>query len=55
MVFLKENGSLDIERINALPVFEYCDMIGDFTQEQVKEYNSKLPLTNPKVLRKLYK
>ena len=44
MVYLKENGELDIERINKLPLEEYMDMMGDLTQEQVKEYVSKLPL-----------
>ena len=48
MVYLKENGELDIERINKLPLEEYMDMMGDLTQEQVKEYVSKLPLNESK-------
>ena len=44
MVLLKEDGSLDIERINNLPLKEYMDAMGDLTQEQVEEYLSKLPI-----------
>ena len=44
MVFLKEDGSLDIDRINALPFEEYMDMMGDLTEEQIDEYMSKVPL-----------
>ncbi len=44
MAYLKEDGSLDIERINSLPLREYMDAMGDLTQEQVQEYLSKLPI-----------
>lgn len=44
MVFLKEDGCLDIDRINALPFEEYMDMMGDLTEEQIDEYMSKVPL-----------
>ncbi len=44
MAFLKEDGSLDIERINSLPLREFMDAMGDLTQEQVQEYLSKLPI-----------
>jgi len=44
MAFLKEDGSLDIERINSLPLREYMDAMGELTQEQVQEYLSKLPI-----------
>ena len=44
MVYLKEDGSLDVERINSLPLEEYMDIIGDLTEEQYKEYLSQLPL-----------
>lgn len=44
MALLKEDGSLDIERINKLPLKEYMEEMGTLTQEQVKEYNSKLPV-----------
>lgn len=48
MAFLKEDGSLDIERINSLPYEEYMDAMGDLTQEQYQEYLSKLPLNESK-------
>ena len=44
MALLKEDGSLDIEHINSLPLREYMDVMGDLTQEQVQEYLSKLPI-----------
>ena len=44
MALLKEDGSLDIERINNLPHDEYVHMIARLTKEQRKEYYSKLPL-----------
>ena len=44
MTLLKEDGSLDIERINNLPIEEYWDMMGELTETQVIEYNSKLSL-----------
>lgn len=43
MALLKEDGSLDVERINKLPIEEYMNAMGDLTQEQVKEYMSKVP------------
>jgi len=43
MALLKEDGSLDIERINALPIEEYLQEMRTLTQEQVQEYLSKLP------------
>ena len=48
MTLLKEDGSLDIERINKLPLEEYMDMMGDLTQEQVREYVTKLPINESK-------
>lgn len=44
MVFLKEDGSLDVERINKLPLEEYMDMMGNLTHKQEEEYLSKLPI-----------
>ena len=44
MVFLKEDGSLDIERINQLPIEEYMKMIGELTDEQYHFYVSTLPI-----------
>lgn len=44
MALLKEDGSLDIERINKLPREERMREIGSFTREQFQEYLSKIPL-----------
>ena len=44
MALLKEDGSLDVEHINKLPLEEYMDTIGDLSEEQYKEYLSKLPV-----------
>ena len=44
MEFLKEDGSLDVERIRKLPLEEKCRVIGRFTREQVEEYFSKCPV-----------
>ena len=41
MVFLKEDGSLDIERINKLPLEEHFKVVESFTEKQFKEYLSK--------------
>lgn len=48
MALLKEDGSLDIERINKLPLEEYMEEMGTLTQEQVKEYISKQPVNESK-------
>lgn len=48
MALLKEDGSLDVERINNLPFEEHVREISNLSQEQFKEYFSKLPSTyNP--------
>ena len=44
MVLLKEDGSLDIERIQKLPYKEYIHEISNFTKEQYEEYVSKIPI-----------
>lgn len=44
MVYLKEDGSLDVERINKLPIEEKMIVIGNLSQEQYKEFYSKLPI-----------
>lgn len=44
MKLIKEDGSLDIERINTLPHDDYVHVISHLTQEQRKEYISKLPI-----------
>ena len=48
MALLKEDGSLDIERINNLPLEEYMEEVGNLTQEQYREYVSKLPINESK-------
>ena len=48
MAPLKENGELDIERINELPIEEYMEVIGGLTEEQYKEYLSNLPINESK-------
>ena len=40
MVFLKEDGSLDIERLNALPIEEHMKMVRELTDEQWHFYVS---------------
>ena len=44
MALLKEDGSLDIERIQKLPYKEYIHEISNFTKEQYEEYVSKIPI-----------
>lgn len=44
MALLKEDGSLDIERIQKLPYKEYIHEISNFTKEQYDEYVSKIPI-----------
>lgn len=44
MALLKEDGSLDIERIKNLPIFEWMDLMGELTDEQFEEYTSKSPI-----------
>lgn len=44
MALLKEDGSLDVERIQKLPYNEYIHEISNFTKEQYDEYVSKIPI-----------
>ena len=48
MALLKEDGSLDIERINKLPLEEHMKEIGALTKEQFKQYVSTIPLNEDK-------
>ena len=48
MEILKEDGKLNIEQINNLPIEEYMEVIGGLTDEQYKEYLSNLPITESK-------
>ena len=45
---LKENGSLNVELINNLPLEEYMETMGNLTQEQVEEYLCKTPINESK-------
>ena len=44
MALLKEDGSLDIERINKLPLEEYMEEIGGLNKEQRTEYWNKMSI-----------
>ena len=44
MALLKEDGSLDIERIQKLPYKEYLHEISNFSKEQYDEYVSKITI-----------
>ena len=48
MALLKEDGSLDIERIQQLPYDEYMQELTHFTKEQREEYFSALPKNESK-------
>ena len=48
MVQLKEDGSLDIERINRLPLEEHMKEVGSFTREQFRQYVSTIPINESK-------
>jgi hypothetical protein len=43
MAFIKEDGSLDMERYESLAPDEWMDAMGKLTQEQVREYLSGMP------------
>ena len=53
MDYLKEDGSLDIEKIRELPLEEKMKVIHALTKEQKKEYWSKVPFVGgpPKVIK----
>lgn len=44
MTLLKEDGKLNVEQINQLPLREYMEVIGGLTDEQFNEYLSKSPV-----------
>lgn len=44
MALLKEDGSLDVERISKLPLEEKMREIATMTKKQHKEYVSKIPM-----------
>lgn len=48
MAYIKEDGSLDVERINKLPYEMYMEVMGTLTEAQVNEYLSSLPINESK-------
>ena len=46
MEYLKEDGSLDVERIRNLPREEFYRVIARFTREQVEDFFSKVPVSH---------
>lgn len=44
MKYIKEDGSLDMEKIRHLPIDEKMKVMGKMTQEQIDEYWSKIPI-----------
>ena len=44
MALLKEDGGLDVEWINNLPLEEHCKAVASLTRKQLKEYLSKQPI-----------
>lgn len=44
MALLKEDGSLDVDWINSLPIEEHVKVFESLTKKQYKEYWSKAPL-----------
>ena len=48
MIYLKEDGCLDVDKINNLPIEEYMEAIGDLTEEQYKFYLSKTTINDEK-------
>lgn len=42
--YIKEDGSLDMEKIRHLPIDEKMKVMGKMTQEQIDEYWSKIPI-----------
>ena len=46
MVYLKEDGSLDIDKINNLPIEEYIEVVENMTDEQYHYYVSTSPIND---------
>lgn len=49
MQYLKEDGSLDIEKIRNLPIEEKIKVLPTLTQEQKEEYWAKRPINEGKM------
>ena len=45
MEYIKEDGGLDVERINSLPLDERLKEMGKFSREQMEEYFSKVGIS----------
>jgi len=48
MTLLKEDGSLDVERIKRLPYKEYIIETANYSQEQIDEIYASIPLYESK-------
>ena len=48
VVPLKEDGSLDVEQINRLPLYEFTEVIGCLSGSQRKYYYSNMPILEGK-------
>lgn len=48
MALLKEDGSLNMEWLDSLPLEEHLKVFGRLTREQVNEYWSRIPLNESK-------
>lgn len=46
--YLKEDGSVDVYKIQGLPLKEHAQALCSLTYEQYKEYLSKIPLKESK-------
>lgn len=44
MALLEEDGSLDVEWINKLPIYEWMNLMGQLSEEQFDEYMNKTSL-----------
>ena len=45
MEYIKEDGGLDVERINSLPLDERLKEMGKFSREQMEVYFSKVGIS----------
>ena len=53
MALLKEDGSLNVEWINKLPLEEHLNTVASLTPKQRKEYCSKQPIKESKSSRQV--
>lgn len=53
MALLKEDGSLNVEWINKLPLEEHLNTVASLTPKQRKEYCSKQPINESKSSRQV--